>query len=101
MLNIKFFAGKSLLICGLVMPLNGATEWQKLRQMEKLLRGVVAVNQGGGKVFVLIRPWRGFSNPAMLTQLDEQFGGQSSFVARRDVRFDVSNFSHSGNDRAH
>src|SRR5215204_3960370 len=43
-------------IClALIFSLNFPAQKKSLRQMEKLSRGVVAVNQGGGKVFV---SWR-------------------------------------------
>jgi len=45
-------------IClALIFSLNFPAQKKSLRQMEKLSRGVVAVNQGGGKVFV---SWRMF-----------------------------------------
>ena len=40
-----------------LLPFNALTQKKPLRQMESLSRGVVAVNQGGGKVFV---GWRMF-----------------------------------------
>ncbi len=49
----------AVFVCALLFSVSGQLNAQtkKLRQMENLSRGVVAVNQGGGKVFV---SWRMF-----------------------------------------
>jgi rhamnogalacturonan endolyase len=56
-LFLKFMRKKFLFIfcLTLVLSLNALAQKKLVRQMEKLSRGVVAVNQGGGKVFV---SWR-------------------------------------------
>src|SRR5215213_6474622 len=45
----------------LILSVNSLAQRNALRQMEKLSRGVVAVNQGDGKVFV---SWRMFGTDA-------------------------------------
>jgi len=50
-----------LIFLTLIFSMNFSAQKKPLRQMEKLSRGVVAINQGGGKVFV---SWRMFGTDA-------------------------------------